>query len=358
MGPGRYRLSGVTLGSNARLIGSGSSTVISAPSGSYEGVLVVKGRHVRISDLAIDGSGPGRGGGRAVEVRPGARDVRISRLAIRHVRQTGVLAWGRYSDISVQDSTISGGKQAAAGVVFEDGESNKSSVIRTRISSFRSFGIVFACLSNNDPTAARGAVALDNAITDIFDPTKANGTSEGGIWSGGAGAAIIGNVIKRTGWDGIETVGTSLRVTIIANTVRSTMAGIYLEHATNKSLISENRISKVKTGINVEWRYDGIGSSNNSFIANEVSNADRGLFIDLGDDGNRVERNTFINVDTPVIFQGSSNNVARGNQACGNNGAFVREWDARREDGALVTPARNRLSNNLTRRCSRLVARA
>lgn len=355
--PGHYRLSDVSLGSDSRLIGSGSSTVISAPSGPYDGILVVHGRHVRISGLSLDGSGPGRGDGQAVEIWPGAADVRISQVEITHARQTGVMAWDNYSDISVQDSTISGDRRAEAGVVFEDCGSSDSSVIRTRISGFRSYGINFACDVYNDPNAARDAVALDNVISDITDPTVNDGTSEGGIWSGGAEAALLGNDISRTGWDGIETVGSSLHATVVANTITATPTGIYLEHVTNHSLVSRNRISAVDTGIDVEWRYDGFGSYENSFSGNKVTAARRGLFVEVGDDGNRVESNTFIRVHTPVVFQGSSNNIARGNRACGNGEAVVTEGNARGDDGALVTPTGNRLSDNRSSRCAKLEAK-
>jgi Periplasmic copper-binding protein (NosD) len=354
--PGHYRLSGVWLGSNSRLVGSGASTLITAPSGPYDAILVVNGRYVRISNLALDGSRSGRGDGQGVAVRPGAADVRISRLQIKHVRQTGVVAWGNYSDISVQDSVIKGSKRAGQGVLFEQGESSNSSIIRTRVSGLRSYGIDFVCVSYNNPTAARYALALDNVVTDVTDPEVDNGTSEGGIWSGGAEAALIGNVIRRTGWDGIETVGSSQRVTIVANSVSATGTGIYLEHSTNSSRVSGNRISCVKTGIAVEWRYDGIGSNGNSFIDNTIFSADRGLVIEVGDDSNHVERNVFINVFTPIAFQGSSNNTVSGNQACGNTDAVVTESDGRSQSGALVYSKNNRLSGNRSRPCSKLVA--
>jgi hypothetical protein len=354
--PGHYQLSGVWLGSNTRLVGSGASTVISAPSRSYDGILIVNGRHVRISDLVLDGAGPGAGDGQGIAIRPGAADVRISRTVIKNVRQTGVDAWHDYDDISVQDSLISGKKLAGAGVLFEQGASSNSSVIRTRVSGFRSYGIEFAYVPHNSKTAARHALALDNVVTDVTDPAVDDGTSEGGIWSGGVEAALIGNVIRRTGWDGIETVGSSLRVSIVANTVSATGTGIYLEHATNDSRVSGNNISRVMTGIDVEWHYDGVGSSRNQFIGNTISSAGRGLFVEVGNDGNRVEHNVFVNVLTPIVFQGSSNNTAGGNRACGNRDAVVIESEARADGGALISAKNNHLSDNVSRACSRLLA--
>ena len=351
--PGHYELSEVSLGSNTRLSGSGRSTVISAPSGSYEAILLVKGRHVQVSDLVLDGSGPGPGDGQAVEVRTDVANVRISHLEIKHVRQTGVYVWGSYHDVSVQDSVIAGDKRAEAGVVFQKGDSGDSSVIRTRVSGFRSYGIDFSYLLH-DPSAAPHAVALDNVVTDIADPAAADGRSECGIWSGGVEAALVGNVIKRTGWDGIETVGSSRRLTIVANTVTSTQTGIYLEHSTNNSLIRDNRISNVDRGINVEWRYDGIGSSSNSFIGNTISAAEQGISVDVGDNDNRIKRNVFLNVSFPVTLRGSSKNIVRGNRACRVHGALVTESKGLRDDGTLAASMGNSLSDNLVRPCSKL----
>jgi len=354
--PGHYKLSDVSLGSNTRLSGSGRSTVISAPPGSYERILLVDGRHVRVSDLVLEGSGPGPGDGRAIEVRTGSADVRISQLGIRHVRQTGVYAWGSYRDVSVQDSVVDGGKKADAGVVFEKGRSRDSSVIRTRVSGFRCYGIDFSYLLHDDPRAALDAVALDNVITDISDPTVADGGSEAGIWSGGVNAALISNVIRRTGWDGIETVGSSRRVTIVANTVTATQTGIYLEHSTNNSLISGNRISDVDSGINVEWRYDGIGSDGNSFVGNVIAAAEHGIFVDVGGNGNHIERNVFLNVSFPVRLQGSSNNFVRRNRACHIHDELVTMPDGLHEDGTPAVSEGNRLSGNLVLPCSKLDA--
>src|SRR5690349_3602273 len=52
---GRYRLSDVTVGDGARLVGSGPGTVIAAPPGPYFAILVARGRDVTISDLSVDG---------------------------------------------------------------------------------------------------------------------------------------------------------------------------------------------------------------------------------------------------------------------------------------------------------------
>lgn len=359
--PGRYVLKDVRLGSGAHLLGAGTRTVISPPRGeSYFGLLVAKGRNIRISDLTLEGRGPGAGEGAAVAVFDGSRDVRLQRLHIKFVRKSGVSVWGAYSDVSVQDSRIEGYGTGRAGVAaLGSDESRTVSVIRTRVRGFRDFGILFAQREFGRPAAALHALALDNDVSDIVDPARAAcasepdgagcGTNESGIWSGGVEAAIVGNRIRRTGWTGIETVGSSTRTTVLANDIHSTRTGIYLEHSTNHSLISRNLISGVRTGINVEWRYDGVGSADNTFTFNRVvSAATSGLFADVGADGNRIFGNVFVGGARPaIILQGSSNNVVRGNRGCGSKRrTLVREQTAHWQDGRPARPSGNLIVDN------------
>jgi hypothetical protein len=365
--PGRYVLAGVTIGSGVHLLGAGPRTVITAPSGDpYFGILAAKGRNIRISDLTLDGLGPGAGEGAAVAVFDGSRNVRLQRLHIKRVRTTGVVVWGAHSDISIQDSLIEGDGTARAGVrALGSNESRTVSVIRTRVRGFRDFGIVFSQRKFRQRTAGLHAVALDNDVSAIVDParsvcrsepeTSGCGTNESGIWSGGVEAAIVGNRIRRTGWTGIETVGSSTRTLVASNDVRSTRTGIYLEHSTNQSLIARNLISKVRTGINVEWTYDGVGSKDNTFAFNRVVSAARsGLFADVGADGNRIVGNVFVGGARPaVILQGSSKNVVSANHGCSSkSGPLVREQTGRWDDGTPARPRANLIvGNKSTRSC-------
>jgi parallel beta-helix repeat protein len=123
--------------------------------------------------------------------------------------------------------------------------------------------------------------------------------------------------------------------------------GIYLEHATNASLIARNRIARVQTGINVEWRYGGVGSADNTFAGNRIIDAQRaGLFVDVGSDRNRILDNIFAGVVGPaIVLQGSSENIALGNRACGG-GPMLREQAARYDDGSPAPSLANRLARN------------
>jgi parallel beta-helix repeat protein len=223
------------------------------------------------------------------------------------------------------------------------------SMIRTSISGFRTHGIDFAQREYDRRIAARHGLALDNRISDIDDPSAASGTHEGGIWSGGVEAAIIGNRIRDTGWDGIQTVGSSTRTTIVGNDIARTRVGIYLEHETTDSLVARNVIADVATGINSEWRYDGAGSGSNTLERNLVVRpAETGIFIDVAGDGNRLANNVVVGGGGPaVVLQGASDNVVTGTAACGRAGEpLVVQRSAHHDDGRAAHSLRNRLAGN------------
>jgi parallel beta-helix repeat protein len=365
LAPGRYEVRQLRLGTGARLVGSGTKTVIAPrPGARYWALVVANGSNIRISNLTVDGGGPmanAEDAGIAVAVFDGSRDVRLHGLRITNVRTHGVNVWGAHSNISVQDSLIESDGSAQAGVfVLGSDRSRDTSVIRTRIRGFRSFGILLGQKEYGRPAAALHGLALDNHISDIRDPTRdacvysertasGCGTNEGGIWSGGVEAAIIGNTVLRARWDGIETVGSSTRTTIVGNEIRTTRTGIYLEHSTNHSLISRNLIAATEAAINVEWRHEGQGSSHNVFANNRVVAArDVGLFVDVGGDSNRITGNVFVAGGRPaIVLQGSSNNLVQENLGCkGPVGSIVGMQTARWDDGRVAESQGNRLAGN------------
>jgi hypothetical protein len=346
LAPGRYVVPHLEVGGSTRLVGSGPRTVLAAATGGWS-LMTVRGRGVRVSDLTIDGRGRSE---RAIGVARDSHDVRLQRLGIRDVRKTGIEVWGEHSGVSIQDSTITGNDARGAGI-FELGsdDTRDMSVIRTNISGFRTHGINFAQRQYDVPSAALHALALDNEISDIDDPAAASGTHEGGIWSGGVAAAIIGNRIHDTGWDGIQTVGSSRRVTVVGNEITRTRVGIYLEHETNESLFARNTIADVATGINSEWRYGGNGSSGNTFEANTILRpTETGLFIDVEGDSNRIAGNTIAGGSGPaVVLQGASGNLVTGNRACERVGQpLVVQQSAHYDDGRAAHSLRNRIEAN------------
>ncbi|HET8651553.1 MAG TPA: right-handed parallel beta-helix repeat-containing protein, partial [Gaiellaceae bacterium] len=368
LAPGRYVVDELELGSGARLVGSGPRTVLAAPRGRrYWALVVARGRNIRIADLAVDGGGAvprDEEGGIGIAVFDGSSDVRLQRLRITRVRTDGVNTWGAHSGVSLQDSVIEGGGTAEAGfVALGSDETRDTSVIRSAVRGFRGFGILLQQQAHGRPAADLHGVVLDNVVSDIRDPSRDGcwtaakyrtpgcGTNEGGIWTGGVEAAVIGNTVRRARWDGIETVGSSTRTTIVGNRIYDTRTGIYLEHATHRSLISRNVIVDALVGINVEWWHEGAGSSRNTFAFNRIVRSKAGIVLDVGSDGNRIVGNVFVGGLRPsIVLQGASDNVVRDNVGCGSRGdSLVSFSEARYDDGRPAVSKQNRLDGNESR---------
>jgi hypothetical protein len=359
--PGRYEVQNLVLGSGATLVGSGRGTVLAAPSGAGSApVLSLQGREIQVADLAIDAGGQSGDEPIAIAVPDGSADVSLRRISLVNVHGDGINVWGAHSNVSVQDSSIDGGGTGHAGVfALESPASRDTSVIRTRITGFRSFGILFAQQAYGLADAGLHALALDNRVSGISDPDRAIctsqplqpgcGTNEIGIETGAVGAAVVRNRIADVAWDGIETVGSSTRTTVARNAITRTRTGIYLEHATNRSRITRNSISSVETGINVEWRYDGIGSTRNTFDSNRIVDATKhGLFIGVGEDGNSITRNVFVRGGRPaIVLQGSSGNRVTRNVGCGASAPLVAEESAPSDTGQMARPDGNLAAGNV-----------
>ena len=348
LAPGTYRAADVVLGPGARLAGSGPATILTPSGGASATLLSVYSSHVRISDLVVHGRWRID---QAVSISGSASDVRLQRVGVSGVRADGVLIWGAHSDISIQDSTLLGSGAASNGGVFEAGSVNSSqtSVVRTRISGFRGYGVIFDQRFYYLPNVDLHNLALDNRISAIVDPTIHDGTDGGGIWTGGAQAAVIGNVISDAGTDGVETVGSSIGDTIVDNQIRNTPVAIYIEHSTSNCLVLDNQISRSGTGINVEWRHAGGGSNANTFAMNRIAATQAGVFVDVRDDYNSILANTFLGaMATPIILQGSSNNLVRDNVACAaGSRPFVIQQPARLPSGAIARASQNRVVDNI-----------
>jgi len=344
---GVYDLRDVRLGDDAQLVGQ-PGTVLRAPAGNYSSVLTVNGRGARIAHLTIDGGGEGPGDGEAIAVSETARSLRVSHLRIEHVRRAGLYAWGSFSNISLQDSTVLGDGTADAAVLvgLQNGGSDVS-VVRCRISGFRRWGINFAQSEYGRLDSGGGSLALDNVISNVDDPTRSDGTDEGGIWSGGPYAVIVGNRISHTTWDGIETVGSSERTTIAYNTVDHARTGIYIEHSTNHSMIASNVLRGVETGINVEWRYGNVGSADNSFHHNSIINASRaGIFIDVGSDHNALSHNWIFGTRKAIVLQGASQNLVTRNIFCSRPRGRVVQTLGLWDNGTSAPATANRIDRN------------
>jgi parallel beta-helix repeat protein len=352
---GTYAVHDLAIGSNVHLVGDGAGTVLRAPDGSnYTSVLRLAGENISVTDLTIDGNGGAQTGGSGwvVQVRGVSDRVLLRHLVIRAPYRMGVYAWGTYRAVSVQDSQIDGGGTATAGVEYAQGDptatNSDASVLRSTIRRFKGYGIDFFPWLGGTAYPGPRALAASNTISDITDPSVADGTSEAGIWAGGEDAVIRDNTISRTGWDGIETFGDSKRARLEANTITDTPYGIYLEHETYDSLIQGNTISRVQFGINIEWWYGGKGSKRQTIRGNTITDAAEGISVDVGDDDNLIEGNVI--TDTTVFgirLQGASGNVVRNNdlRRSGPQGAVL-ESIGQTDTGAQARPDRNQITGN------------
>ena len=197
---------------------------------------------------------------------------------------TGVEVWGVHSgDLGPGlDDRRRGARGVRACSSSARTRSRDMSVIRTRISGFRSLRHQLRPARLRSPGRRRSTRSRSTTeISDIDDPdAPPTAPHEGGIWSGGVAAAIIGNRIRDTGWDGIQTVGSSRARDRRRQRHRAAPAsGSTSSTRPTDSLFARNAIADVVTGINVEWRYDGAGSSGNTFEATRIVRPRRGRCV-------------------------------------------------------------------------------
>ena len=313
---GRFAISGLKIGSGVRLIGAGrGSTVLVAPEGGIE----VSGHDVLISDLSIDarGSGSTPDESAAILVQD-ADDVVLRRLSVLHIRGYGVQILGHHQRISVQESAFNGDDRGRIGVAewSEDASSSDVSVVRCVIHGLRSYGVLLQSYFNGRTWPHPRPLAYGNAVSDVHDTAVHDGTIEIGIWLAGVEGAALDNVVRDTGWDGIETVVNAVRPTIAGNVVRDTMTGIYIENVTRDALIEQNDIAGVSVaGINLEPPHGGPRSGRLTIRANRVVGAGEfGIGLGPGTLGNSVTSNQVLDSGSmAILLQGASGNTVQDN---------------------------------------------
>lgn len=317
---GRFPISGLEIGTGVRLIGAGrGSTVLVAPGGAYQDGIEVKGDNVLISDLSVDASGTGSipDKSAAILVR-NADDVVLRRLNVVHIKGYGVQVLGHHQRVSVQQSAFNGDDRGQIGVAewSEDASSSDVSVVRCVIKGVRKYGVLLQSYFNGRTWPHPRALAYGNAVSDVHDPKIHDGTVEIGIWLAGSSAAALDNLVRDTGWDGIETVVNASRPTIAGNVVRETMTGIYIENVTRDALIEQNDIAGVTVaGINLEPPHGGPRSGRLTIRANRVVGAGvYGIGSGPGTLGNRITGNVVLDSAKYAIFlDGASGNVVEDN---------------------------------------------
>ena len=143
LGPGRYELADVELGSGATLVGSGPDTVIAAPSGvDYRGVVLPRGSGIRVSDLTVDGGGPGPGTGTTCSSGRARATCACSACRWCACAPTACTpsARTRTSAFRTRRSTEPAARPPACSIRGSEG-SEDASVIRTRVRGFLNYGV-------------------------------------------------------------------------------------------------------------------------------------------------------------------------------------------------------------------------
>ena len=203
LAPGRYAVSQLELGDGARLSGSGSRTVLTAAAPGLLAGHRARQRRPALPDDRRSGPRRPRGGHRGRLARrapPAAHDRRRADHRRRRV--------GRAPRISVQDSVIDG-----AGAPAPACSCAARTARGTRASSAPASAASSATGSTSPsvqrpPERGEQRVALDNDITAIDDPMRLTGRTRGHLVRRRAGGHHR-QPDARTGWNGIETVGSS-----------------------------------------------------------------------------------------------------------------------------------------------------
>jgi hypothetical protein len=317
---GRFDVANLRLGSGVRLIGAGAAkTILVAPTGAYDQAISVTGNDVLVSDLTIDarGSGSTADDSAALLVHD-AEDVVLRRLRLVHLRGYGVHLAGHHQRISLQQSTLDGAGRALAGLAewAADSSSGDVSVVRCVVRRMREYGITIQSYLAGQTWPDRRALVYGNDVSRINHPTIHDGTIEIGVWATGIGPAVLDNVVRDTGWDGIETVVNASDAVIAGNLVRGTRTGIYAENVTRDTLIEQNDIADISVaGINLEPQHNGPKSGRLTIRRNRIVGAGEfGIGIGAGTLGNSITGNQVLDTDhTAILMSGTSANLVEGN---------------------------------------------
>ena len=180
------------------LVGSGPATVLETAGDDHWAGLVLKGSDITVANLAIRGSGT-TAQGRGIAVQPGSQRVMLRRLDISRTRDAGVYVWGAASEITVQDSRIDGGTTAVSGVIVRTGEGNDASVIRTSITRFAGYGVLF---SQSATTTGGGSATSRSTTTSRTSTRRRTPTGAARVVSGAAERSPRSSAIGSRARDG------------------------------------------------------------------------------------------------------------------------------------------------------------
>jgi hypothetical protein len=274
----------------------------------------------------------------------------LRRLSVVHIRGYGVKILGHHQRISVQQSAFNGDDRGLIGVAewSEDASSSDVSVVRCVLKGLRKYGVVLQSYFNGRTWPHARALAYGNSVSDVHDTKVHDGTVEIGIWLTGSSAAALDNLVRDTGWDGIETVVNASRPTIAGNVVRDTMTGIYIENVTRDALIEQNDIAGVSVaGINLEPPHGGPRSGRLTIRANRIVGAGvYGIGSGPGTLGSTITRNIVVDSSRyAILLDGASGNIVEDNDLRDRRTPARQTWCVYDPQGGGAT-THNTVENN------------
>jgi hypothetical protein len=185
----------------------------------------------------------------------------------------------------IQDVEIDGSRVAKFGV--RGTEPDGVAVERVVVRHVTNVGVRLS--DNRTDSNATIRRVWDVRVFDADSPESLNGTGEACVWIGHRVAEGVRRIAaQRCDWMGLWT-GNAIRDTIIQDvTIRDTPVAIYPEHRTTRVVFRRLDLTAEKNAFNVEWWYDGVGSSDLTVEQFRITAGRIGIFLDAGTFGTVV----------------------------------------------------------------------
>jgi hypothetical protein len=201
-----------------------------------------------------------------------------------------VTTWGG-SGAVVQDVEVEGGRVARFGIrAF-----NPDGVVVERVIVGHVTNTGVRLSDNHYDSNATIRRVLDVRVFDADSPESLNGTGEACIWIGHRVAEGVRRIsAQRCDWMGLWT-GNAIRDTLIQDvTIKDTPIAIYPEHQTTRVVFRRLDLTAEGNAFNVEWWYDGMGSSELTVEQFRIKAGRTGIFLDSGTFGSVIRNGIVI----------------------------------------------------------------
>jgi hypothetical protein len=293
---------GMTLSSNQRVYGNGSSTIINGD------VHMASGS--RLENLVVNGT----------IFAAGTTNTKVQLVTVNSTGGEGV-SLGSAPGFHLEDSTLNGPSATGSvkGIENTNSESGGANpvIARNTVKNFGGDGIWMVTGNEDDTVALAHLLILDNNVSGANGPYN-NGTQARGIIAGGDLGNVIGNTTNGGTTDGLQPFRSASHMHWAHNTVSGTPTGVYIEHYGDHSVYEYNTISATSHGFNVEW----VASSSpprstvDAHILHNDITAPTAVFADAGSQQIETAFNTVHGNLPAIVYQGSTNGSIHDNTAC------------------------------------------